>query len=1039
MLSAGLRALILNIKTYYNIFPMYINCHSFHSLRYGTLSVEELVQKAQSLGIKELVLTDINTVTAIYEFKKQCNDAGIRPIAGMEIRKDNRLLYIAIAREFSGIGEMNRMVTAHNCDGAALTETAPDFENVFVVYPLQNMPAVLKDNEYIGIREEELNFLIRPELRKHLHRMVILHPVTFSSQKEYNLHLILRAIDKNTLLSMLSEQDTCRKSEYMKSEREFTEEFQYYPEIIENTKKLLAACSFEFDFKKVRNRQSYTRSRASDLKMLTRLAYLGLKKRYGNDHEEARKRVERELEVINTLNFCSYFLITWDIVRYSNRMGLMHVGRGSGANSIVSYCLGITDICPLELDLYFERFLNLNRNSPPDFDIDWSWQNRDTILEYIFKRYGKEHVAFCGTNVQFKYKSIFREVGKVFGLPKEELDGLANQSVETHDRNSVVKHVHRYGAMMEKFPNQRSMHACGILISEDPITNFTALEMPPKGFPIAQFDMDTAEDIGLEKFDILSQRGLGTINDTVALIEKTRGITVDIRNTALSKNESKSNECLAVGKTIGCFYIESPAMRGLLRRLKCSDYRTLVAASSIIRPGVAQSGMMREYIFRHNHPDRFEYFHPIFEENLKETYGIMVYQEDVIKIAQYFGGVSLEDADILRRAMSGKERSIKKVQEVKTNFFKKCKEQGHSEALTREAFRQIESFAGYSFCKAHSASYAMESYQSLYLKVYYPLEFMVSVINNQGGFYRTEVYIHEARMSGAGIQVPCVNTSEYLATLRGNEIYLGFMLMERLETKVAHRIVEERERNGTYSSLEDFIRRIPAGIETIQTLIFIGAFRFTGKPKNELLVEARMLLVNFKPENRGMMLIEEPVQSFQLPELKREPLEDAFDEIEIIGFPVSCSPFDLLQTSYRGSVYVKDLPRFHKRQVKMLAYLISRKHVPTKKGAMFFGTWIDVNGEYFDTTHFPDSLKDYDFQGGGCYLLLGTVEVDYHFPTVTIHKMAKLPMIPDPRYAYAQEKEYDIYQKIREDVSMTSRKPYPQAQEINLPRYRINR
>ncbi len=1016
---------------------MFLNCHSFHSLRYGTLSIEELVNQAYESGSTELVLTDINTITGIYDFKRECERVGIKPIAGMEVRKEGKLLYIAVAKEFSAIGEVNTIITQHNCDAMELSETAPEFENVLVVYPMSNIPKELKENEWVGVRIEELNFLIRPEYQKLISRMVVLHPVTFRTDEEYKLHKILRAIDHNTLLSKLTKRDMCRKSEYFITGQAIVRAFERYPEIIKRTKKLLEQCSFEFDFKKVRNKQFYTKSKADDVKLLRRLAYSGLEKRYGKDHEVAGKRVEKELKVIDELNFCSYFLITWDIIRYSNSMGFMHVGRGSGANSIVSYCLGITDICPLELDLYFERFLNLNRKSPPDFDIDWSWQNRDAILEYIFDRYGKDHVAFCGTNVEFKYRSIFREVGKVFGLPKEELDDLAAKPTENHDRNTVVQMIQKYGKLLEKFPNQRSMHSCGILISEEPITCYTALEMPPKGFPIVQFDMNVAEDIGLEKFDILSQRGLGTINDTVALIKKTRGITVDIRDTTLSKDEEKTNEYLAVGKTIGCFYIESPAMRGLLRRLKCDNYRTLVAASSIIRPGVAQSGMMREYIFRHNHPHQFEYFHSVFEEHLKETYGIMVYQEDVIKIAQYFGGLSLADGDILRRAMSGKGRSIKKLQEVKANFFASCKEKGHSEMLTAEAYRQIESFAGYSFCKAHSASYAVESYQSLYLKVYYPLEFMVSVINNQGGFYRTEVYIHEAKMSGGNIQVPCINTSEYQTILKGKEIYLGLMLLEGLETRIAHGIVEEREINGLYTSLENFIRRVPIGIETVQILIFTGALRFTGKPKNELLVEARMLLVNFRPENRGLMLIEEPVQEFKLPELKREHFEDAFDEIELIGFPVSCSPFDLLQTRYRGSVLVKDLLKFHKRQVKMLAYLISRKHVPTKKGTMYFGTWIDVNGDYFDTAHFPDSLKQYDFQGGGCYLLLGTVEVDFHFPTVTIHKMAKMPMIPDPRYAYDKEKQYDIHRQIKEDVSMTHRKPYPQAHEIGLPRHKI--
>ncbi|UZT96537.1 DNA polymerase III subunit alpha [Chryseobacterium fluminis] len=1020
---------------------MFLNCHSFHSLRYGALSVEKLVQQAEALGIKELVLTDINTVTAIYDFKKVCEGKGIKPIAGMEVRKESRLLYIAIAKEFSGIGEVNTIITAHNRNEEELSEAAPEFKNVFVIYPLHNIPERLRENEFIGIREEELNLLVRPELKKRISEMVVLHPVTFSTKEEYNLHRILRAIDNNTIISKLAEGNLCRKSEYFKSEKEMIHTFQHHPEIIRNTRFILNQCHFEFTYKEKgstenKNKKYYTQSREEDIELLTRLAYEGLEKRYGTN-ETARLRVETELKVISDLNFSAYFLITWDIVQHSNRMGFMHVGRGSGANSIVSYCLGITDICPVELDLYFERFLNLNRTSPPDFDLDWSWQDRDAILKYVFEKYGKEHVAFCGTNVEFKYRSIFREVGKAFGLPKEELDMLATKPPETHYSDKIIKSVYKYGKLLEKYPNQRSMHACGILISEDPITNFTALERPPKGFPIAQFDMDVAEDIGLEKFDILSQRGLGTIQDTVDLIRKTRGIDVDIRDTRLSKDEKKANEYLAIGKTIGCFYIESPAMRGLLRRLKCDNYRILVAASSIIRPGVAQSGMMREYIFRHNHPDQFQYFHPIFEEHLKETYGIMVYQEDVIKIAQYFGNLSLADGDILRRAMSGKGRSIKKLREVKANFFKSCTDKGHSLQLTAEAFRQIESFAGYSFCKAHSASYAVESYQSLYLKVYYPLEFMVSVINNQGGFYRTEVYIHEARMSGGNIRVPCVNSSDLQTTLKGKEIFLGLMLLEGLETKIAHGIVEERERNGAYSSLQDFIKRVPVGIETIQILIFIGAFGFTDKPKNELLVEARILLVNFKPENRGLMLIQEPVQEFRLPELKREKFEDAFDEIELIGFPVSCSPFDLLQTQYRGSVFVKDLLRFHKKQVKMMAYLISRKHVPTKKGEMYFGTWIDADGDYFDTAHFPDSLKQYDFQGGGCYLLLGTVEVDYHFPTITIHKMAKMPMIPDPRYAYDKEKQYDIHRQIKEDVSMTNRKPYPQAHEIGLPRYKI--
>ncbi|MEB4760218.1 DNA polymerase-3 subunit alpha [Chryseobacterium taichungense] len=1017
---------------------MFINCHSFHSLRYGTISVKELVQQCVDLGIGVAALTDINCISGIYDFHRLCEKSNIRPVVGVDIRTDNKQHYICLAKNQSGIGQINRLLTLHNCEGKDLPLHRPNLPDVFVVYPLSNYPEKLQRNEYIGIRPEEINLLINSSLRKYLPRMVILQPVTFTTKKEYTLHKILRAIDRNTLVTKLDENDICRQNEKLISKDELLEKYQHYPQIIENTQRLLEQCHFHFDYKTPKNKKNFTESKDSDIKLLKELAYKGFTNRYPNDDGKAKARMDKELGVIDQLNFCAYFLITWDIIQYSNRMGFMHVGRGSGANSIVAYCLGITDICPLELDLYFERFLNLNRKTPPDFDIDWSWQNRDTILQYIFDKYGKDHVAFCGTNVEFKYKSIFREVGKAFGLPKEELDELASKSIEQHDINSVSAMVHKYGKLLEKFPNQRSMHSCGILISEEPITNYSALEMPPKGFPIVQFDMHVAEEIGLEKFDILSQRGLGTINDTVKLIEEKRGIKVNIRDVSLSKDEQKCNEFLSRGKTIGCFYIESPAMRGLLRRLKCNNYKVLVAASSIIRPGVAQSGMMKEYIFRHNNPDQFEYFHPVFEKELGETYGIMVYQEDVIKIALHFGGLSPADGDVLRRAMSGKGRSLSALQKVKDHFFESCKSLGHPEQLSKEVYRQIESFAGYSFCKAHSASYAVESYQSLYLKVYYPIEFMVSAINNGGGFYRTEVYVHEARMSGATILNPCVNLSEYQTTVYEKDVYLGLMHIEKLESKIAVSIPEERKNNGDYTSLENFVKRIPIGIETLQTLILIGAFRFTGKQKHELLIEARFLLAGNRPSFKHLTLLEEPQKEYTLPKVQRHPLEDAFDEIEILGFPVLVRPFDLLQTKYRGSVMVKDLTKYHKKQVKMLAYLISRKHVPTKRGTMYFGTWIDAEGEYFDTAHFPDNLTQYPFQGGGCYLLLGTVEVDFHFPTITILKMAKMPFIPDPRYTLDKDKAYEAYNNIREDVSMTFRKPYPQEHEIGLPRRKMS-
>jgi DNA-directed DNA polymerase III PolC len=1016
---------------------MHLNCHSYHSLRYGTIPLEDLVEQAKCLNLKSLALTDINTVTGIYDFTKLCLENTIKPLVGVEFRQDNQLLYIGLAKNQTGIGEMCRLLTKHNLENTKLPTLAPEFHNVFVIYPLNNTPKQLREHEFIGIQPKEIVKLFKPNYKNRIAKSVVLQPVTFTTKKEFNLHRILRAVDSNTLLSKLSETDYCDTSEKMANEDELRTQYQDYPQIIKNTEFLIDQCNFKFDFNTPRNKKFYTKSKEGDRLLLENLAQSGLIKRYGTNNTLAKERVLKELKVIDKLNFGGYFLITWDIIQYSKSRGFMHVGRGSGANSIVSYCLGITDICPIELDLYFERFLNENRKSPPDFDIDWSWRERDYILDYIFKRFDPNHVAFCGTNVEFKYRSIIREVGKVFGLSKEELDELSKSKGRIEDKNSVVKYVEEYGMMLLKYPNQRSMHSCGIIISEEPITNYTALEMPPKGFPIVQFDMHIAEDIGFEKFDILSQRGLGTIDEAVKIIEKNRGIKIDITDISLSKNEPKCNDFLSIGKTLGCFYIESPAMRGLLRRLKCDNYKTLVAASSIIRPGVAQSGMMREYIFRHNHPDKFEYFHEVFKEQLGETYGVMVYQEDVIKIALHYAGLEASYGDILRRAISGKGRSLKELQTVKEQFFISCQQKGHPLKLSEEVYRQIESFAGYSFCKAHSASYAVESYQSLYLKAYFGIEFMVAAINNGGGFYRPEIYIHEAKMSGATIHNPCINTSYFETIVEGTDIYLGFMHLKNLNNDFINSIVNEREQNGNFKSVEDFINRVQTGLESIQTLIYVGAFRSTNKTKSHLIVEARMILINHKPEHNSPLLIQEPTKEFKFPIIERSILEDAFDEIELLSFPVSCSPFDLLETKFKSPIVAKNLIQFIKKEVKLIAYLISIKQVPTKVGMMYFGTWIDTNGDYFDTAHFPKSLINHPFKGGGCYLLLGIVEVDYHFPTITISKMAKMPFKPDPRYANAQTHQFKATEQLREDQSNTHRAPYPQAHEINLPREKM--
>ena len=960
------------------------------------------------MGIEAMVLTDINNSTGMVDFVKACREQGIHPIAGIEYRQGDRYLYTGIARNPEGFRELNDFLSYHNESGLPFPERAPRMEDVWFIYDFTDNPwngkrrsrgPKIREQELIGVRPGEVNRIMTSPWNSDPSRLVARHPVTFRYERDHALHRHLRAIDHNILLSQLKPHHMADKSEVLISPDLLQCAYEEYPVIRRNSERILKECWMDFDFTTVKNKKTFTGTQHDDRILLEKLAMEGMEYRYGPGHREALRRVRHELEIIDRLGFSSYFLITWDVIRYSMSRGYYHVGRGSGANSIVAYCLRITDVDPIDLDLYFERFINPKRTSPPDFDIDFSWKERDDVLDYIFKRYGRKHTALIGTVSTFRDRSIFRELGKVYGLPKEEIDLLVREPENRLNENNITRRIYEAGSLLMDFPNLRSIHAGGVLISEQPLTAYTALDLPPKGFPTTQWDMYVAETLGFEKLDILSQRGIGHIKECAEIIKYNRGISVDVHRVDEFKRDPQVIEQLKTGETNGCFYIESPAMRGLLTKLKCDSYRSLVAASSIIRPGVAQSGMMREYVHRFHHPDDFEYLHPIMEEQLKETFGVMVYQEDVIKICHHFAGLDLADADVLRRAMSGKFRSRKEFDRIAQRFFDNCSERGYPETLTSEVWRQISSFAGYSFSKAHSASFAVESFQSLYLKVHYPLEFMTAVINNFGGFYRTWVYFNEARRWGAGIHLPCVNRSGYKTSIRGRDIFIGFIHLQNLEKEVAGMIIDERERHGDYKSLENLLDRVPAGLEQVIILIRINAFRFTGKSKKELLWDAHLILGNQKKKDPIRELFPFRKREFKLPELEQTALENSYDELELLGFPVTIPAFELLQTRFRGEIMARQMMQHVGKKVRMLGNLVTIKYVRTKHGQwMHFGCFLDAEGEFFDVVNFPDSLKRYPYKGQGIYLIYGEITEESGFPGMTVEKMARLPYKPDPRY-----------------------------------------
>lgn len=972
---------------------------SIYSLRYGTAGIEELTDLMVAHGYRTAVLTDINNSTGAIEFVRSCRAKGLNGLVGMEFRNGDALLYTAIARNHEGFREINEHMSSANQRHMPVSSLPPDFKNVFVLYPFGSVePNALREHEYIGIHAREVNKIIVGP-KDHQEHYVIWHPISLKHSEDYQLHKRLRAISHNILISQLQPGQYSQQPETFVTRGWLLDRFQQFPTIIANTKDLLDQCGFEFDFSSVKNKATFTGNDIDDRLLLSKYAKEGFEKRYTKQDSKAWERLLHELRIIDQLRFSAYFLITDDICRYARSRGFNYVGRGSGANSIVAYCLRITEVCPMKLNLYFERFLNPKRATPPDFDIDFAWDERDEIYDYIFKRYQRGHTALLGAMSTFRTRAAVRELGKAYGLPKAEIDSLIRDPHNPMNKNEVSQMIASLHTQLGDFPNLRTIHASGVIISEIPLTYYSALDYPPKGLPTLQFDMYMAESIGFEKFDILSQRGLGHIRDSVGLIRENTGKSVDVHRIQDFFNDPNIAAQLRSSKTVGCFYIESPAMRSLITKLKCDNDLTLTAASSVIRPGVASSGMMQMFIKYHNDPATVVYLHPIMEEILAETYGVMVYQEDVMKIGHLFGGLELDDCDVLRRMMSGKYRDKKHMKQIEAKYYGNCRERGYTPALAKEVWRLMESFAGYSFCKAHSASFVVESYQSLFLKTYYPLEFMVAVLNNYGGFYFRSVYINEAKKAGANVHLPCVNLSGTLVGIQGRDIYLGFECLLKFQKEMALLIPAEREQNGPFTGLHNFIIRTGIALDKLIILIRLGAFRFTGLAKKALLWEAHLLLnqASRKKVPVGLFCAEDS-RAPSLPLFDHDILEDLYDEIELMGFPLSGSFFDLVRTTFRGDVPAKDLAKLEGETVRMVGEFVCDKDVKTKTGKyMKFGNFFDANGDFFNTVHFPQSLIKYPLRGVGVYLVLGKVACEYGDASIVVEKIAKLPIKPDPR------------------------------------------
>jgi DNA polymerase-3 subunit alpha len=981
---------------------MHLHSHTWYSFLSGTLSVQRALDYAGRNRCAFHAITDVNNVTGVTEFVTEAAKCGIKPVVGAELRTP-RTRAVALARDNEGYHNLCELVTgiARHYPPARVREESekprggdgPDgTADSGSAYSLADALCEKADGHLIVLSTDTalLDRLAREthgaglyvELLKHQEGRwmqllefsrrscvpaVAAADVAFGEPGGLRLHRMLRTIATNSTAGTLDPAESASPSQYFASPDEMRSWFAVVPEALANIDTIASSCNVDFDFKTSKFASYEPASGTDTFQLLRNLAWEGFLRRYSRPTRRHHARLEKELDIIRRLGFIDYYLVAWDIVQYARHHNFPYVGRGSGANSIVAYCLEITNVDPIELNLFFERFLNPDRRSPPDFDIDFSWRNRDQVIDYALKKYGEERTAMIGTISTFSPRGAIHETGKALGFGESEIKkwttfipsfgsvkdlydpkGQFQRMMGEDMRLPHAREWMQYALRMLDFPNHYGIHSGGVILAPDKLTRYTATQIAPKGVRITQQDMHSMDDWHLEKLDILSTRGLGTFEDTCRMVYERTGVFPPIINYRNACEDEETRRIMREGETVGCFYVESPAMIQLLKKLRTDTFEMLTAASSIIRPGVAQSGMMQAFIERFHDRSKIRPPHPRMLRLLEDTFGVMVYQEDVIKVAHFIAGLSLGEADLLRRAMSGKMRSHEAMRVLKDSFSLGCRQRGIDDAAADEIWRQIESFAGYSFCKAHSASYAVLSFQEAFLKAHYPAYFLCSVLNNQGGYYRPEVYIQEAKRLGLTLLLPDVNRSMLLHTCPDERtIQLGFLHVKDLTDRSIDAILASRERDGQFRDFEDFLHRSGVGMDDAGILIRCGACGCFDTHRAQLLLRARLLFKGRKGRIPSDELpFDAPRFEADLKHLRRyTPEQVSRIEMETFSFTVSRHVLDAYADRLKGAVRAIDLKRYVGRRVVVGGWMIAAKVSRTKKGErMMFLNLDDASG-----------------------------------------------------------------------------------------------
>ncbi len=983
----------------------HLHVHTPFSFLDGASNIERMVARAKEMGMSSLAVTDHDNVSAAVRFQKAALSSGVRPVVGCELTLSGGHHLTVLCKGKEGYESLCSILTkAHleNPRGFPKTSTETLRRHSKGLIALTGcrrglVPSLIlqkkfveaqkalevyesifgKNDLYVELSEtllpgsKSLNEALSELARIRDLRLVATNNVHYASKDDFFIHDVLTCVRTLTKLDEVHPERRLNSENYLKSPGEMMREFKDYPEALRMTVEIADRCEppLELDkahFPKFSPPSGFSSSRA----FLKHLVFQGALERYGNVNSAVRRRLEHELNIIGTLGYEDYFLVVWDLVMFARKEGIRHAGRGSAADSAVAYCLQITDVDPVFHNLLFERFLSVERGEKPDIDVDFDARYRDKVTSYVYETYGKDRVASVATYNTFQGRSSVRDFGKAMGYSPEQIDLIAKRlpylpvaSVrQAFERVPELKALEISPRKLEGLfsvaerasglPRFLSTHLGGVVISDEPITRLGPVQIAAKGVPIIGFDKDDVEDLGLVKIDLLSLRTLGAVEDCLGYLGASQK---DYE--AIPLDDESTYKKLRSGETVGVFQLESPAQRALQSRLGADNIEDVVASVALIRPGPVKGNMVEPFVKRRQGLEGVLYPDPRLEPILRKTYGVILFQEQVIEIASVIANFTPGEADRLRRVMTH-QRSGEEMEKLGELFVRKAAGAGTPEENALRIFESIKGYASYGFCEAHARAFGTTAYKTAYLIEHHPAEFFAGVLNNQPmGFYPPSTVCLEAKKCGVTVRGVSVNRSGKDVCVSEGEIVLPLKMVKGMSEKASDAILKAREK-GLFTSLEDFAKRVRVDSDVLRSLVLCGAFDELGLSRKRLLWDLPYV-VGSKQTAGSEPLVE---GGFRGDILEFSLQEKVCFEYEILGLGVTAHLMELCREELRRREFVgsADISKVSSGEFIKAGGIPVRPHrPPTKSGKIVVFLSLEDEHGLLDITCFEDVYKRY--------------------------------------------------------------------------------